>query len=92
MLTHKKSRFAALCAASAAVLATACGPNHPSRAQEGETCFDAWVSCGGRTVESCCSGNSQCAYRISDGKDFPCDGTDCSKAAHDAAAYCQSSN
>ena len=73
-----------------AMIASACGPTPPSRAQEGETCLGAPLSCGDKRVESCCSsGGAQCAYRISDGTDFPCNGNDCGQAANDAAAYCR---
>lgn len=69
--------------------ATGCGPDHPSRAQEGETCAWTPIGCGDRSVESCCAA-SQCAYRVSDGTDFPCDGQDCSAAANELVAYCES--
>lgn len=73
-----------------AFAAFACGPSVPSRAQDGETCFGTPTDCRDLVVESCCNaGGTQCTYRISDGKDFPCNGSDCQAAASDAVAYCK---
>lgn len=67
--------------------ASGCG-SPPSRGQEGETCVGVPFSCDKGRLESCCAAN-QCTYRVSDGTDFPCDGTDCTAAAEEATAYCR---
>lgn len=73
---------------ASAVLLSACGPDLPSRGQEGETCMWVLLECGERGIESCCT-PTQCTYRGSDGTDIPCNGTDCMAAAEQAAEYCK---
>ena len=54
---------------------------------DAEVCETADLPCGDNTLESCCTGD-ECKYVFSDGHEIACDGTDCSSAAEEAAAYC----
>ena len=64
----------------------ACGDDDPLNDLV-EECMDT-MDCGGTMMQSCCT-PTQCKYVIGS-EEFPCDGTDCSSAANDAVAYCNS--
>lgn len=66
--------------AAIAFFVVACGDDDPL-----EQCSNA-MDCSGTPMQACCN-PSQCRYVIGD-QQFPCDGTDCSSAANDAVAYC----
>lgn len=77
-------RFAPLILVAAFL--AACGQ---SSGRSDETCLAVPGACGNKTLESCCAAGNQCRYVVSDGTEFPCDGSDCNDAANKATAYCQ---
>jgi hypothetical protein len=68
----------------------ACSADDPAgwdcHAATGYTC----AKTGGAAVQACCTKDNNSCKFIVEGKDYPCDGTDCTQAAADVGTYCSS--